>query len=122
MISGYISGVDNYIVSEGQNHWKIKPKHFNFSGRKEDDMQGRTFGTLTVIGCYASHKKKGMQWLVRCACGIYETRYARSIKNRLNQNDKCNYCRKLDITKSIYERNKNFKETGYYEEQIKEGI
>jgi hypothetical protein len=64
------------------------------------DLSARKFGRLTVIG-FAQHKaggNTGGRWAVRCACGDYEIRSAKAIKNPNNADDKCHICRKADLT------------------------
>lgn len=50
--------------------------------RDTEDLTGRQVGRLKVIGLLGklNPKKKMASWLVRCVCGRYETRKAKSIK------------------------------------------
>lgn len=62
-----------------------------------EDLTGRAFGRFTVIGLLDAppeekSSKKPRQWVVRCACGDYETRTARAIRNPNNAHDACDYC------------------------------
>ena len=64
------------------------PNHVN-------DLTGIKKGRLTVIGLSASFSKdngRGYRWVVRCSCGRYEIRTARTIMKG-NQLDMCNVCK-----------------------------
>lgn len=60
--------------------------------KKTEDLTGRRRGRFTVIGL-ARHFNK--RWIVRCDCGKYSIRKAKSIKNESNNCDRCTECRKL---------------------------
>lgn len=47
------------------------------------DLTGREFGRLTVVGYLGSGGGGSSKWQVRCACGAYEQRTAKSIKRAL---------------------------------------
>lgn len=69
------------------------------------DLSAHKVGRLTVIG-FAQRKaggKTGGRWAVRCACGDYEIRSAKAIKNPNNQDDMCHICRKAQLTKRFRE-------------------
>jgi hypothetical protein len=70
-----------------------------FPGKKVDDLTGRSVGRFTVIGYKgggsSSAKQCGCLWVVRCACGRYETRRTKSIKNYKNVADCCQYCKEI---------------------------
>ena len=74
-----------------QNHWEVQPK-LKRVPHIFQDMTGRKFGRFTVVGLLQSPKK---MWVVRCACGMYETRKERSMTNPNNQQDCCQKCREL---------------------------
>lgn len=74
--------------------------------RCASDLTGTTFGKFRVIGLYA--KEKG-HWVVRCVCGNYETRKAKSIKNPNNNVDRCQKCRHL----AYLQRNDRFRQDGF---------
>lgn len=64
---------------------------------------GRRVGRLTVIGYSASQNpKKNASWVVRCACGNYETRKSKAIFNPANTKDRCTACRHLESSKRRY--------------------
>lgn len=58
----------------------------------EHNMLGRVKGRLEVIGLLAK-EAKGVKasWIVRCKCGYYETRRAKSLKAD-NGDDRCGAC------------------------------
>ena len=57
------------------------------------DFRGKRVGRFTVVGLYAG--APGL-WVVRCACGAYETRRAKSLHNPLNIDDCCQLCRHVE--------------------------
>ena len=66
------------------------------------DLRGAEFGRFRVIGYMGrlDPKKTGKaQWLVRCACGTYETRTKRAIENPANGHDACRECLHLQRLK-----------------------
>jgi len=75
------------------------------------NLTGMRVGRFTVIGmvnlCQYELNTDEARWAVRCDCGIYEMRKARSIKNPNNQEDCCYDCRVLAQSKRHHERWKN---------------
>lgn len=69
------------------------------------DLTGRTVGRFTVLGIARDFPG---QWVVRCICGVYSTRRAKSIKNPENTQDRCEHCRHLAYLK----RNEVWRRTG----------
>lgn len=69
-------------------------------------LPGRKFGRFTVIGLLAEVKPGNTPaaWVCRCACGCYETRRAKSIRNPENSQDCCRNCRHLLFIKREYSR------------------
>jgi len=57
------------------------------------DLTGHKCGQMLVTGL--SLNKRG-RWVVKCVCGNYELRKAKSIRNPKNQGDKCRECLKID--------------------------
>jgi len=55
-----------------------------FPGNREDDLTGRGFSGLRVIGYYdrRSEKSRGSQWVCQCACGRYEVRRSIALKKQ----------------------------------------
>ena len=81
-----------------------------YVGPPENDLTGRKFGSLTVIGRYAHNKAATYikaNWVCRCECGMYEVRKSRSIRNPNNQSDSCHICRQIKYVK----RHKKFLES-----------
>lgn len=84
--------------------------------QRPENMRGRSHGLLTVIG-YWGPKKDGLGrcrggsanqlWVCRCACGIFVTRTAKTIK-RAHPSDRCEFCRHLAYLK----RNEEWRRTG----------
>lgn len=69
------------------------------------DFTGIRFGRFRVLGLLSiSNPKKPAAWVVRCACGMYETRKAKAIRNPKNVDDCCRACRRLQQLKRDYER------------------
>lgn len=56
------------------------------------NLAGKKFGRFTVVGI--SEERLGM-WVVRCVCGNYSERKAKSIRNPSNSADCCEECRSL---------------------------
>lgn len=66
------------------------------------DMRGTEFGRFRVIGFMGKlgpKKSNKALWLVRCACGAFETRTKRAIENPDNAHDACRECLHLNKIK-----------------------
>ena len=61
------------------------------------DLTGVKFGRFIVIGL---SKQFSQHWVVRCCCGRYTTRRAKSIKNTNNTKDCCEMCRQTNYFRS----------------------
>lgn len=68
------------------------------------DLTGIKIGRLSVLGVAAEITGNGQKWVVRCVCGLYETRKAKYIKACASGNnpgdtepmcDCCSYTRRL---------------------------
>jgi hypothetical protein len=70
------------------------------------DFRGRAFGRFVVIGLMdAPRRNKGARWVVRCKCGMYETRVTKAICNPVNNTvDRCADCRNLENLKQLSRR------------------
>jgi hypothetical protein len=71
------------------------------------NLTGIKFGRFTVIGMSRDIKGQentGGRWVVRCSCGDYEVRTAKSIKNPNNKDDMCRICNKARQTLHWRER------------------
>jgi hypothetical protein len=90
-----------------QRHWTAPPplKTIPPAARidpKFVDLTGVSFGRFRVIGylgVLSEAKKAKALWLVRCACGDYESRSAKSVQNPENHGDRCEKCRHLAFLK-----------------------
>lgn len=80
-------------------HWEACPK---LGRRPQDveDLSGQSLGRFTVVG-FLRMTHKGPSWVVRCACGAYETRQHRAIKR---QADTFFGCRKCHREKYVRDR------------------
>ena len=68
----------------------------------QQNLAGRTIGTLTVIGLAAwkaanakATASQRTRWVCRCLCGWYVIRSTKAIKNPNNAEDACDRCRHL---------------------------
>ena len=59
------------------------------------DLTGVKYARFTVVGPY----RHGRGWVVRCVCGTYCVRKAKSIKNIQNGQDRCEECRHVAFLK-----------------------
>lgn len=84
-----------------QRHWTSPPSTQPITSELRacpsfEDLTGRVFGRFRVVGYLGKfNKSKPPLWLVRCVCGDYESRYAKSIRNSENVGDRCEKCRNL---------------------------
>jgi hypothetical protein len=77
--------------------------------RSAPNLIGQTFGRMTVVGVYddcegAPRKDKKTKWVTRCACGNYEVRSSKAIRNPQNSEDRCIKCRDWSYKQRRYER------------------
>lgn len=73
-----------------QMHWTAPPPMIAFTEAKRlydsayntlPNLTGEKFGRFTVIGVLDDYKpKRGLRWVVRCACGDYEARKSKTIR------------------------------------------
>ena len=63
--------------------------------RAVKDYTGAKSGELTVVGLrrIKTNRNKVKVWVVRCSCGVYETRVTHSLRNINNNEDCCVKCR-----------------------------
>lgn len=87
------------------HHWKygdnivskLALPTIRYTGPVQFNMEGIRYGQFTVQGLYAyQNPNKNAQWVVRCACGIHETRKSKAILNPKNQNDRCHRCQRTE--------------------------
>ncbi len=72
-------------------------------GSKRIDLTGRKKGRLTVVGLSASFRgvsRKGLRWVVRCSCGMYEIRTEKTIKKGSDK-DMCQRCNDVRYLKRL---------------------
>jgi hypothetical protein len=83
-------------VFNNQRHWESQPvlQSIPRGMHAHDNLTGKTFGRFRVIGYYGAGTTGGL-WVVRCACGHFETRLAKAIRNPKNNEDCCERCKKL---------------------------
>lgn len=87
---------------EGKNaHHSKEPIPF-ITWRAGENLTGVRFGRMKVLGVFAAPSKKGRRWVVQCLCGNFEIRYAKAIKNPLNEDDCCSVCRQVKYLKRYY--------------------
>ena len=81
------------------HHWETPPpmKQTPYDAPK---LVGVKFGRFTVLGM---HKTLIGSWVVRCACGDYEIRKSKSIRNPNNFGDRCVKCRNVAFKRKNYE-------------------
>lgn len=60
---------------------------------------GHQQGRVRVVGAYARGGNNGTVWLVRCACGAYETRRSKSLLKTKAEEDMCACCNKVQQLK-----------------------
>lgn len=72
-------------------HWKDRPPTLP---APRPDLTGTTFGRFTIVGYLGrkGNKTNKARWLARCACGAYEARRARTIRETCGE-DMCIACR-----------------------------
>lgn len=95
-------------ISDHQQHWKAPPLPAStfqerIGGRKQIDFTGKVFGRLTVVRFHgvSGGSKQLAVWLVRCACGDYEIRRAKSLAYKSEINPCCHECKALDRLRHI---------------------
>lgn len=114
-----VNSTANRVLSKGfqytpdkritQPHWETCPPLRPVPDEKSlVNLIGRQIGKLTVVGVWAERptkkagRKKGKTiWIVRCQCGHYETRRAKSINNPRNKDDCCDLCRYIEHLKWV---------------------
>lgn len=91
-----------YLVPDGMDHWDAPPPTLP-PPRDKAHRIGATVGRLVVLG-YLGSKNDKSKWLVRCRCGMYESRSGKAIDNSRNDKDACLRCRHIANRKREYER------------------
>jgi hypothetical protein len=101
-----------------ERHWEVQPPVVPFRGWSYHDLTGKRFGRFLVIGVFdgAKNYRKKTLWVVKCACGRYETRSRRALLNPKNKGDRCNICKELAYQK----REDDFRQYGKYTKEAYE--
>lgn len=94
-----ISGGTNFVSRKevDKNQW-LAPPPMKAIPSDTPDLRGKKFGRMTVIGMLAEKRSGGAAWVVRCVCGIYETRKARVICRPAiegQEEEACFQCRRV---------------------------
>lgn len=76
------------------------------TARGQDNLTGRIIGRLTVVGLSADSAKSegGARWVVRCACGNYEHKRTRALRNPVFPSRMM--CRRCDYVAEMVAGNK----------------
>lgn len=75
-----------------------------------ENLTGLVVGRLTAVGPTRASPGSELRWAVRCACGKYETRTAKALKNPNNFGDRCHVCRHVANERRSYEFHKHGRE------------
>lgn len=101
-------------VALGGTHFSFEPRKLNPTRSDvppaiitrqladEEEFTGRVLGRLTVIGrsMDAWEKSKKVRWVVRCACGWYERRRSRALRDMTLDAQMCSNCKMLEERKA----------------------
>lgn len=96
-------------LPDGCKHWREVQPTIPFVVQRHNpqsrDLTGERFGLFTVVGYLGrvgplQGGRRTAMWLVRCACGDYESRSAKAIKNTANAEDRCIVCRSVEFHRS----------------------
>ena len=87
-----------------QPHFEVCPPMRPAPGSRDGtfvDLTGTKFGRFVVLGVYDAPRNKNtvLTWVCRCACGHYETRKTKAVRNPANADDCCAYCQHLKYLK-----------------------
>jgi len=92
----------------------------------QQDMTGRTFGKLTVIGLSTKAGKDSRGgaacWICRCECGYFVARKTKAVRNSRNNYDACTQCRHVEALKEAPYRRRVFNETGQWPSREREWV
>ena len=101
--AGVLSSGEHYDRMDGNTtagHSDAPHRIKVWTGPKDENLTGREFGAFKVLGVWADSKPGAFRWVVKCQCGAYELRKAKSIKNTENAKiDRCIKCRDLAYLK-----------------------
>lgn len=96
----------------GLQHWKSPPPLRRFVKTESNiDLTGKAWGRFTVVGLAAESANDGARWIVRCVCGDYEARSAKTIKSALaglsadnTLSFQCYYCYSWKAVQARYKK------------------
>lgn len=102
-------------IPPGLKHWKSPPPMKPFDGSIAHtaaiDLTGKKFGRFTVLGLCCEGAKDGARWVLRCVCGDFEARSAKTIKAAIaglapenSLSFQCYYCYSWNAVKSRYKK------------------
>ena len=86
-------------------HWEVCPPLHRKQAMRDmfrtsgDDLTGRRRGRMVAVGLSKAIKAR---WVMRCDCGNYEPRTAKSIKNPNNTAESCSKCRQVEQAKRCH--------------------
>lgn len=86
---------DQENTTDGRQRWRAPPAPLAPRPHNVQDLTGRPFGRMTVIGYHKSKAGLGALWLVRCVCGYYELRRSKAIVNS-GAEQSCSECTRLE--------------------------
>ncbi len=97
----------------GHIHDKVPPPYQAAPGKCSwtENLIGQSFGRLRVLGKFTGRigKNGRARWVVRCTCGAYEVKRAKTLKS--GASTMCEACHRLEALKSgAYQRGKAAKE------------
>ena len=88
--------------AEAPHHWSSDVPITTIAVRgNQENLAGISFGRFVVVGYLGRIGGEG-KWLVRCACGTFERRSARAIRNPANNFDRCRTCAHTDHLRHRY--------------------
>lgn len=83
-------------------HWDVCPPLMNkhqVAFHIGNDLTGKRFGRLLVVGRSKDMIAKRGRWIVRCDCGDFEARKNEAVNNPGNSTDCCVNCRPISKRK-----------------------
>lgn len=77
-------------VANDHSRW-LAPPPLKPTPPNAEDLTGIRYGRLLVMGLHAELKDPG-RWVVRCDCGAYEARRARTLRSGERTGTMCSHC------------------------------
>lgn len=79
------------------------------------DLTGVAWGRVVVVGLLVKKSSnENASWVIRCACGTYETRRARAIRLKSNPDEACTRCDYVQTAEQRARRWAYFEENGAF--------